>query len=500
VRERERAAEDDSTHPVSFASIFQLQHPFIILSTDTAMERFFTPIRRLQILRGNDIADGFQPIRRLQILRGNDIADGPLEYAEVQLRSTVTLEDFLVYRWDWEDLCAFVSGDGDELPKILWITEYAYLELGDVCDHDYGYDFPLSARFTATSGREQMLTLHQKVGETPVSTEECSVFWRAITTSNCVKLNLQNHEGHLPSGPVLSQFLQRRSLQVLDFRDAHFKEEHCYALATVQRTDLELTLTGCMLEPRDAQKTFLEWFQHNQIVTKLDKCDMESSFLSALINRNTSVKSLCVATETCEFGEEEGMGFLREFGEEDMRSLAQVLPGNLGIEDLSFTTYREETCSLLLLLFTSMSMQPRIKCLSIIVNNPFVSFSAESKATVMKALLQMLHLNTVVQTINLPDTFAGEAVYQNSILPRLEMNRSCFEVQRQIVKRADPSIRPQLLGRVLHMVRYNPNLVFLFLSENVPAFVVTEEQEDASAAPLDHDPIIVSGQKRKAQS
>jgi hypothetical protein len=224
---------------------------------------------------------------------------------------------------------------------------------------------------------------------------------------------------------------------------------------------------------------------------------MESSFLSALINGNSSVKSLCLARETCEFGEEEGMCFLREFGEEDMRSLAQVLPGNLGIEDLSFT-YREETCSLLL--FTSISMHPRIKCLSIILNNRFVSFSAESKATVMNGILQMLYLNTVMQTINLPDTFTDEAVYQNSILPRLEMNRSCFEVQRQIVKRADPSIRPQLLGRVLHMVRYNPNLVFLFLSENVPAFVVTEEQEDASAAPLDHDPIIVSGQKRKAQS
>jgi hypothetical protein len=423
------------------------------------MEQFFTPIRRLELER--------------QVVGENDIADGRLEYAEVQLRSTITVVDFLVYRWDWEDLCAFV-GDGDEsLPKIIWITENAYLELGDVCGYhvDDDYASRLHARFTATSGREQQLTLFLKCGEAPVSSEECSVFWRAITTSNCVKLNLQSDEDHLPSGPVLSQFLQRPSLQVLEFCGAHFKEEHCYALATVQRTDLELTLTGCTLEPRDAQKTFIEWFQHNQIVTKLDKCDMESSFLSALINGNSSVKSLCLARETCEFGEEEGMCFLREFGEEDMRSLAQVLPGNLGIEDLSFI-YREETCSLLL--FTSISMHPRIKCLSIMLNSRFVSFSAESKATAMKAILQMLYLNTVLQTINLPDRFTDEAVYQHSILPRLEMNRSCFEVQRQAVKRADPSIRPQLLGRALHMVRCNQNLVFLFLSENVPVFVATE--------------------------
>jgi hypothetical protein len=81
----------------------------------------------------------------------------------------------------------------------------------------------------------------------------------------------------------------------------------------------------------------------------------------------------------------------------------------------------------------------------------------------------------VVRIIELPAAVRDEEVYQNSILPRLEMNRTCFEVQRLAVKRADPSIRPQLLGRALHVVRYNPNLVFQFLSENVPAFVRTEE-------------------------
>jgi hypothetical protein len=150
------------------------------------MEQFFTPIRRLELER--------------QVVGENDIADGRLEYAEVQLRSTITVVDFLVYRWDWEDLCAFV-GDGDEsLPKIIWITENAYLELGDVCGYhvDDDYASRLHARFTATSGREQQLTLFLKCGEAPVSSEECSVFWRAITTSNCVKLNLQSDEDIYP--------------------------------------------------------------------------------------------------------------------------------------------------------------------------------------------------------------------------------------------------------------------------------------------------------------
>jgi hypothetical protein len=116
----------------------------------------------------------------------------------------------------------------------------------------------------------------------------------------------------------------------------------------------------------------------------------------------------------------------------------------------------------------------------------------------MKAIVQMLHLNTVIQSIELPDAMSYEEVFRNSILPRLEMNRTCFEVQRQAVKRADLSVRPQLLGRALHVVRYNPNLPFQFLSENVSAFVRIEEED--SAIPLENDPAIVSGQKRKEPS
>ena len=117
----------------------------------------------------------------------------------------------------------------------------------------------------------------------------------------------------------------------------------------------------------------------------------------------------------------------------------------------------------------------------------------------MNAILQMLYLNTVVQIIEFPYHFNNKAVYLNFILPRLTMNRSRFEVQRQAVKRADPSIRPQLLGRALHVVRYNSELVFQFLSENVPAFVRTEEEEVVgdSALPLQNESVIISGQKRK---
>jgi hypothetical protein len=148
------------------------------------------------------------------------------------------------------------------------------------------------------------------------------------------------------------------------------------------------------------------------------------------------------------------------------------------------------------LLFNSLSTHPRIKVLYLTARQAdHMILRAESKTTWMNAIIQMLRQNTVIHTIESPDYFNNEGLYQNFILPRLEMNRNSFEVQRQAVKRADPSIRPQLLGRALHVVRYNPELVFLFLSENIPAFVRSEE---ASVIPLQNDPAIVSSQKRKA--
>jgi hypothetical protein len=161
---------------------------------------------------------------------------------------------------------------------------------------------------------------------------------------------------------------------------------------------------------------------------------------------------------------------------EDFRFLALALPGNMGIEHLTLRDFRMSD-GIWSLLCRSLSRHPRVEFLSLAPNYHHgpQPLSAISKTARMYAILQTLHHNTVLCTINAADDLRDEAVYQNSILPRLEMNRTCFEVQRQALKRADPSIHPQLLGRALYVVQYNPNLVFHFLSENVPAFVRTEE-------------------------
>jgi hypothetical protein len=106
-----------------------------------------------------------------------------------------------------------------------------------------------------------------------------------------------------------------------------------------------------------------------------------------------------------------------------------------------------------------------------ITNTLMYEMSASSKASMINAALRMVQCNTVVHTIDLPSHANDEELFQNSIVPRLEMNRTCFEHQRQALTRVNHTIPGQLLGRALHVVRKNPDLLFRFLTENVPAFV-----------------------------
>ena len=100
--------------------------------------------------------------------------------------------------------------------------------------------------------------------ETLKAAEAWNVFWRAIGTNKSAKITIQGDDSYtiqLPPGPILLQFLRERpSPQVLDFCEFSFMEEHCRALATLERTDLEITLNHCALVPQNAQAVLSSGF------------------------------------------------------------------------------------------------------------------------------------------------------------------------------------------------------------------------------------------------
>jgi hypothetical protein len=272
------------------------------------MEKFFTSTRRYQDLVEYD----------------RDVDDGPFEYTEVEL--TIPVEEFLVHFMDWKGLWDFLTGG---VPRILWITQNAFLvvkENGNVFHfHDDAPGRFIEANFRGTSGQEQTLILtsdNRSIGE-------ADVFWRAISTSKSIQVKIQDYQYEyspvgLPSGPLLSEFLRENlSLQHLEFNSFLFNEEHCRALATLQRTDLKIKFKKCNLDPQGAEDTFIEWFRHNEVVTELNCCYVDSSILCAL-SGNNYVKTLTLRRYSRDY-----------VNEEEIRSLAQALPGNVGIEHLT---------------------------------------------------------------------------------------------------------------------------------------------------------------------
>jgi hypothetical protein len=413
------------------------------------MEHFFTPTLRLEY-------------------QHDYLFDDPLGYTEVRLADSI--EAFMNHPWDWSAFYAFATDEG-EMWKIIWITEDTCIWVegeNNVLDFLIEMDAFASQRatITAPSGEtHQLVVLAMDTESLSLSAGASSVFWHAVTTSNCVKLRLQHFSSWfgLCSGPVLLQFLETSpSLELLEFEDFAFEEAHCRALATLERTDLEVTFEGCSFEAQGARGTFIEWLRRSQVVTKLEDCEMEDNIISAL-SGNSSVKTFSIDASSV------------WYSDDHIRALALALPGNQGIENLR-VSLRDETWSLLL---RSLRAHPRIQSLTLGLY--YGRMSAAAKTSMMNAVLRLVQCNTVMHTIEiLPDDAKDEEFLQNFILPRLEMNRSCFENQRQALTRADPSIRGQLLGRALHVVRYNPDLLFRFLSENVPAFI----RSDGPVIPL----------------
>jgi hypothetical protein len=190
------------------------------------MEHFFTPT-----------------IRRLSI-----------EHPEVKL--AVSIEAFINYSWDWSDLREFATaGDEGERRSILWIAEDTFLCVegeNTLVLYDLLEEYAIQrATFTAANGDTHELALATDRASSPsLSAGASSVFWHALTTSNCVKLRLKHWSswfGGLCSGPALSQFFEASpSLELLEFTDFDFDEAHCRAVATLERTGLEVTFEGVL--------------------------------------------------------------------------------------------------------------------------------------------------------------------------------------------------------------------------------------------------------------
>jgi hypothetical protein len=129
----------------------------------------------------------------------------------------------------------------------------------------------------------------------------------------------------------------------------------------------------------------------------------------------------------------------------------------------------------------------------------------DQKVQRTRLLAEMVQHNTVLHTINLIEYERDEKIYTELILPYLETNLYRPRVLA-VKKTIERPFREKVLGRALDSVKSNANLVWLFLSENVDAFVrsdVEVEKEDSNCgvpvvvAAVAAVAVAVAGTKRK---
>jgi hypothetical protein len=93
----------------------------------------------------------------------------------------------------------------------------------------------------------------------------------------------------------------------------------------------------------------------------------------------------------------------------------------------------------------------------------------------------MMQENTSMHTVELSDKERDDQIYIAEISPYLETNRYRPRVLA-VNKTIERPFREKVLGRALFSVKSNPNLVWMFLSENVDAFVRSEEEDNSKGA------------------
>jgi hypothetical protein len=407
---------------------------------------------------GASIEDLFRPSTRFRDSHRNRHVRLPEGWTEIELLPHLTPLDILATCVTWDEFLIFLQN------KIVWMTPDVY-----VCNNMYlgGISDKLLLRLGGNAGTS---TTSLRVYVTPntaaaLATATCDFAVRLFAT--CERHDLCIEGGINPplSGAVISLFFQesRSCLRKVRLDYIALSEDHCRALATMSRLDVELNLVFCSLS-NDAAGAFVECLQSDRGPIQLIRCKIDSQiFASALVGKSrvTKLKPASGANGTTT-------------NEAVLAVLFTALANNRSLLDLDLSNNFRMNDDSLSILCESLKAHPTLIILEL-PNSPF-GLSDKRKANRMRMLAEMVQQNTVLHTIRFSEHEQDEQIYTQEICPYLEVNLYRPRVLA-VKKTTERPFREKVLGRALHCVKSSPNLVWMFLSENVDAFARSEEEE-----------------------
>jgi hypothetical protein len=456
--------------------------------TGTRIEAFFRPSTRFRDTLREQVDDDDE-MGGLPYL--------PQEFTEMELLPHLTLQEILATGITSKDFCRFLGAD-----QIVWTAPDVYVGSEELC---YIYDCANDpVVLYASHDNDDCLRVHVAGGAAAtVATATCDFLVTLLATTNRCDVLVQGCSDvatkPLPvSAATLSRIFQenhRNLPRTFTLSCATLNEEQIRALETASSPDVEVMLASCSIpDNAGCREVFVACLQNDGCPIKLQECAIDCQVLATALAGNSRVTSLVLP-----YGwrrDDTGTGV-------NLRSLAENKSlVHLGLFGVSIS---DENWSVLC---QSLQAHPTVTSVDLrdtlpwrAQNRAIIMFSREQKAKRTSRVAEMMQTNTVLQTIHFSIYERDDEIYSQVILPRLETNR--FRPRVLAVKKTvDRPFREKVLGRALHCVRSNPNLVWMFLSQNVDAFVRSEEEEEEEESNSEEtvaadEAEAVAGSKRK---
>jgi hypothetical protein len=245
-------------------------------------------------------------------------------------------------------------------------------------------------------------------------------------------------------------------MKALTLKHLEMDEDHCLALGSYSRPDLEIILTRCKITSTGAS-ALAEILRRNQGPTKLDWCEIDNLVLANGLRGNCRLKSLILR-----------LSDNADVGNQELLAFAGALRENKGLVvlDLSYDfSVNDETwnavCDSLKSHSTLEVLDFRVGLL--LASRPVPAAVTRSRT---QALIDMMKVNMSIHTIRMHSCYNEHEIFQGSVIPYLETNRFRPRV-RAIQKTRSIAYRAKVLGRALLSARTNPNRFWMLLSGNV---------------------------------
>jgi hypothetical protein len=336
----------------------------------------------------------------------------------------------------------------------VWLSPDVFFNSTEIDTYtDFQSEYRSFLSVIIAPNEEDMVSLRVRAHSEVHATVASDILLQLLTTCESRDVTLRSgefSERFRVSGLAFSYFLAHsRNQRVLRMFEFALDTCHCRAIDALTRTDLQIKLDYCELT-ESGEEILLECIRQNRGPTELLWCRIDTRRLAGALQGNTSVTSLALH-EDC--------------SDEEKLVLVQALAENGGLVTLCLHGF-PITDGIWIALWQSVAHHPKLeKIIFSRYGSAWRDGNTDAQKTLrMQAMVDALHVNTVLLTIALTDNHFDEDILGSTVYPLLLANR--YRPRVGAITEVEGALRRQLLGRALGSISRNPSLIWRFLSAN----------------------------------